>query len=77
MYNQIRKMIGAIVQVFQNDFPEDFIKNSFGSNIINVWLAPAEGLLLDRIQFKGYNNKDDIPEKLDITEEEEKEIQKF
>ena len=42
-------MIGGIVQVFQNDFPEDFIKNSFGSNIINIWLAPAEGLLLDRI----------------------------
>lgn len=41
---------------------------------MDVWLAPSEGLLLDRVFFKGYNNKKDIPMKLDLDEEEEKQV---
>lgn len=44
---------------------------------MDVWLAPSEGLLLDRIFFKGYNGKSDIPQKIELTEEEEKEVDKF
>ena len=55
IYNQIRKMVGMVISVFQNDLDELFIHNSFGQNVCPVWLAPSEGLLLDQIQFEGYN----------------------
>ncbi len=63
-------MIGMVISVFQNDFNEQFIHNSFGQNICPVWLAPSEGLLLEQILFEGYNRKEDAPEKLVLSEEE-------
>lgn len=46
LYNQIRKMIGCVIQVFQEKLSMEFIENSFRPNMFEVWLAPAEGLLL-------------------------------
>lgn len=77
IYNQIRKMMGMIMFVFRNDLDEVYVENSFGSNVYNVWLAPGEGLTLDRMFFTGYNYKTDIPEKLVVTESEEELVQKF
>lgn len=59
-----------VISVFQNDLDEQFIHNSFGQNVCPVWLAPSEGLLLNQIQFEGYNRKHDAPEKLVLDEEE-------
>ena len=70
IYNQIRKMVGSVIFVFQNELDKEFILNSFAENFCNIWLAPSEGLLLERILFGGYNKKQDIPMKLDLTEEE-------
>lgn len=49
LYHQIRKMVGAILQVLVTGKSRDFILNSFCSNKMSVWLAPACGLLLDGV----------------------------
>ncbi len=49
IYHQIRKMIGSMIQIFQEDNDEEFIVNSFTHNKTPVWLAPSQGLLLDRV----------------------------
>jgi len=51
IYHQIRKMIGMLIQCIQMDIPEVFIDNSFSNNVVNVWLSPAQGLFLNRVQF--------------------------
>ena len=51
IYHQIRKMIGMLIQCIQMDIPEVFIDNSFSNNVVNVWLAPAQGLFLNRVVF--------------------------
>lgn len=62
----IRKIMGAIAMTLSNDLPENFLDNSFFHNKIQIWLAPAEGLYLDRIAFDGYNLKEDKPETLEF-----------
>lgn len=62
-----------LICIFQNDFDATYMENSFGQNQLDVWLAPSEGLLLDRVFFKGYNGKKDIPMTLDLDQDEEKE----
>ncbi len=55
MYHQIRKMMGNIMQVLVQDKIEEYFMNSFLNNKMYLWLAPADGLYLDRIFFKGYD----------------------
>ena len=55
IYHQIRKMVGSMIQIFQEDMDETFIDNSFTYNKTPIWLAPSQGLLLDRV---GYPNLD-------------------
>ena len=47
LYNQIRKMIGSVVQVFRGGLEDSFITNTFTDNFVNVCLAPGDGLLLE------------------------------
>jgi tRNA U38,U39,U40 pseudouridine synthase TruA len=47
LYNQIRKMIGCIIQMFRGNLDDDFIQNTFTDNYVNVCLAPGDGLLLE------------------------------
>jgi len=77
IYHQIRKMIGIMVQVIQEDLKDAFIDNSFFQNSVNIWLAPPQGLFLDRVTFDAYNKKNDIPEKLEFTQEEEEKLIDF
>lgn len=49
IYHQIRKMIGSLIQIFQEGNNEENIVNSFTHNKTPVWLAPSQGLLLDRV----------------------------
>ncbi len=49
IYHQIRKMIGSMIQMFQENHDQDFIDNTFIQNKTPVWLAPSQGLLLDRV----------------------------
>lgn len=47
LYNQIRKMIGSIIQIFRGGLDDDFLTNTFTDNYVNVCLAPGDGLLLE------------------------------
>jgi len=50
LYNQIRKMVGAVLQVLHLGLGEAFLDNTFLRNKIEMWLAPSQGLLLDRVK---------------------------
>ena len=49
LYNQIRKMVGAAFQILHLGLGEAFLDNTFLRNKIEIWLAPSQGLLLDRV----------------------------
>ena len=49
LYNQIRKMIGFIIQVCIESSDAKFIENSFLANKIDIPKAPAEGLYLYKV----------------------------
>ena len=71
VYHQIRKMVGALIQSFQEDCDDSIIVNSFCLNKIPIWLAPGEGLLLDKLNYSSFNTRKDIPEIIELNEEEE------
>lgn len=77
IYHQIRKMVGSLIQIFQEDYDESFLDNTFTYNKTPVWLAPSQGLLLDRIYFTAYNKKEDSPETLELTPEEDTLIENY
>lgn len=47
MYNQIRKMIGSIIQIMRGGLDDDFLDHTMSDNFVNVALAPGDGLLLE------------------------------
>jgi hypothetical protein len=63
-------MIGIMIQIIQSDLKDSYLDNSFYQNSVDLWLAPPQGLLLDRVTFDAYNKKRDIPEPIVFTEEE-------
>lgn len=77
IYHQIRKMMGMMIQTMQENLDESFMENSFCTNKMPVWLAPGEGLLLDRLNFDAYNKKKDIPEPIVLNDEMEASIEAF
>ena len=54
IYHQIRKMIGSLIQICQLDLPETHIENAFTNNIVKVWLAPPQGLFLNRVTLLSF-----------------------
>ena len=77
MYNQIRKMVGMMIETMVQGYEPAYIENSFCNNKLRVPLAPSEGLLLDRLLFTNYNTKSDISEKLELSEREDKQTEEF
>lgn len=59
-----------MVQIINKEYKDGFLDNSFYNNKTRIWLAPPQGLMLDRVTFEAYNKKRDIPETLDLTPEE-------
>ena len=60
LYNQIRKMIGVIIQAFRGGLDDNFVPNTLRDNVVNVALAPGDGLMLERVCYDKYNaNKKD------------------
>lgn len=49
IYHQIRKMIGSLIQIYHQDLDESFLDNAFTYNKTPIWLAPSQGLLLDKV----------------------------
>ena len=57
MLHQIRKMIGITIAVMKNFAKEEIISQSFELDTIETPKAPSLGLMLDKQEFNGYNNK--------------------
>ena len=56
LYNQIRKMVGSIIQVFHGSLDrKHFMDNTFTENGVNVTLAPGDGLMLEKVAYDRYN----------------------
>lgn len=49
LYNQIRKMIGIIIDICRNSKGMDYFNNTFMDNKFDVVKAPAEGLYLSKV----------------------------
>jgi len=53
-------MIGVIIQVFRGGLDDNFVPNTLKDNLVNVTLAPGDGLMLERVCYDKYNaNKKD------------------
>jgi tRNA U38,U39,U40 pseudouridine synthase TruA len=48
-------MIGVMIQVFRGGLDDKFIPNTQRDNVVNVALAPGDGLLLERVSYDKYN----------------------
>lgn len=82
LYNQIRKMIGVMIQVFRGGLDDNFLPNTLRDNVVNVALAPGDGLLLERVCYDKYNankkdKKNDIMIKTVLQTEEVKEFREM
>lgn len=51
LYNQIRKMIGSIIDVLRDNKSHSHIDNSFYGNKVDIPKAPGEGLYLYNVMF--------------------------
>ena len=78
LYNQIRKMIGMIIEIMRNCKDIVFLQNSFLSNKLDVAKAPAEGLYLMKIDYSKYNDRKlNKKNNIFITEDDQKEMNEF
>ena len=78
LYNQIRKMIGMIVDCMRNKKDMDYFKNSFLSNKYDIPKAPGEGLYLRNIDYSKYNDRKlNKKNNIFITDDDEKEMEDF
>jgi tRNA U38,U39,U40 pseudouridine synthase TruA len=58
-------MIGLLIHVISLNKTEEYFNNAFMNNKMYIWLAPPDGLYLERIIFNGYNIKSDVKIKLE------------
>lgn len=78
LYNQIRKMIGMLIDCMRNNKDIDYFKNSFLANKIDIPKAPAEGLYLMNIDYSNYNkNKLNKKNNIFLSEDDKEEMEKF
>mmetsp|Transcript_40621 Transcript_40621/g.36060 ORF Transcript_40621/g.36060 Transcript_40621/m.36060 type:complete len:134 (+) Transcript_40621:751-1152(+) len=70
-------MIGIQVQIIHKDYKDGFLDNSFFNNKTKIWLAPPQGLMLNKVTFEAYNRKKDIPESLELNTQEEEHLEDF
>ena len=78
LYNQIRKMVGMIVDCMRNKKDMDYFKNSFLSNKYDIPKAPGEGLYLRYIDYSKYNDRKlNKKNNIFLTDDDEKEMEAF
>ena len=78
LYNQIRKMVGMIVDCMRNNKDMDYFKNSFLSNKYEIPKAPGEGLYLRHIDYSKYNDRKlNKKNNIFLTDDDEKEMEAF
>ena len=49
-------MIGILIQVFRGELDDKFLLNTQKDNVVNVALAPGDGLLLEKVGYDKYNS---------------------
>lgn len=49
IYHQIRKMMGVMIQMVHGNEKEDFFEKTFLQEKQRIWIAPPQGLLLNRV----------------------------
>jgi tRNA pseudouridine38-40 synthase len=78
LYNQIRKMVGCIIDVCRENRDNEYLDNSFLSNKVDIPKAPAEGLYLRKIDYSRYNDRKSTKKSpIFTTETDEKEMEDF
>lgn len=78
LYNQIRKMIGGVVDMCREGRDFQYLENTFLANRVDVPKAPAEGLYLYRIDYSRYNDRKATKKNpIYLTEQDEKEMEDF
>ena len=78
LYNQIRKMIGMVVEIMRESKDITFLQNSFLSNKMDIAKAPAEGLYLMKIDYSNYNDRKlNKKNNIFVTEDDQKEMDDF
>ena len=78
LYNQIRKMIGMIIDCMRNKKDMDYFKNSFLDNQYDIPKAPGEGLYLKNIDYSNYNERKlNKKNNIFLTEDDEREMEDF
>lgn len=64
LYNQIRKMVGVMIQMFRGHMEENFMENTMRENKMDITIAPGDGLMLEKVCYDSYNKsnkkKDEI-----------------
>ena len=56
-------MIGLLIKIFSEDLEgQATIKRAFNPEQFDVYLAPGEGLYLNRMTFESYNKRRDTRE---------------
>lgn len=79
MLHQIRKMIGLTLAIVRGLAKSETLTRAFGSERIDVPMAPGLGLVLDQVHYDRYNSRygsDGMHEALEWIGEEEQ-IKKF
>lgn len=79
MLHQIRKMVGLAIAIMRGFANQDLIQRAFGSERIDIPIAPGLGLLLEEVHYDRYNKKyggDGIHEAL-VWDEYNTEIHEF
>ena len=56
LFNQIRKMIGCMIQTLRGELNSNFIANTHRNNSMHIALAPGDGLLLEKVAYDKYNS---------------------
>jgi tRNA pseudouridine38-40 synthase len=55
LFNQIRKMVGSLIQICRGSLGKGFINNCHRNNKLQIALSPGDGLLLEKVAYDKYN----------------------
>ena len=56
IYHQIRKMVGLMIQIYHEQLKsEEAIASALSKEYFKIYLAPGQGLYLNRLTFDRYN----------------------
>ena len=77
LYHMIRKMVGSLIQIYSQKREDNFHKKLFERSRLHIWLAPAEGLFLDDIEFDLYHKHYPDRDKMMLTQEQLQKKEEF